>query len=238
MQIYFNIYKCGRNLLDQLNVTYQRVFMATPIDKYYNALLDTLVKDNNLRGEPFSNENIQQAVGKVIEETEAEFKRNHNEITCNTSFKSPILKKDVLTINNSVYYESDEHLDTISDFRKQVDARNDPIKETHTVDGINTLSIGVRSTKPAIIEIIGQGCTPLITNLVTDVLTNFSNQLFITSSSPLNTFHSKAFVIGSHDESVEDSKNIICTSRDSINSRGNHSRKGIPGVNKDFLFES
>ena len=41
--------------------------MASPKDKYYNVLLDTLVKDNNLRGEPFSNDNIWQAVGKVIE---------------------------------------------------------------------------------------------------------------------------------------------------------------------------
>ena len=45
--------------------------MATPKEKYYNALLDNLVKDNNLRGEPLSNEKIQQAVGKVTEETEA-----------------------------------------------------------------------------------------------------------------------------------------------------------------------
>ena len=41
--------------------------MATPKDKYYNSLLDALVKDNHLRGEPLSNEKIQQAVGKVIE---------------------------------------------------------------------------------------------------------------------------------------------------------------------------
>ena len=68
---YFNIYECGRNLLDRLDVTYQQAFMATPKDKYYNALLDTLVKDNNLRGEPLSNEKIHQAVGKVIEETES-----------------------------------------------------------------------------------------------------------------------------------------------------------------------
>ena len=67
---YFNIYKCGRNLLDRLDVTYQRAFMATPKDKYYNAFLDTLVKENNLRGEPLSNENIQKEFGKVIEETE------------------------------------------------------------------------------------------------------------------------------------------------------------------------
>ena len=46
---------------------YQRAFMATPKNKYYNVLLDTLVKDNNIRGEPLSNESIQQAVSKVIE---------------------------------------------------------------------------------------------------------------------------------------------------------------------------
>ena len=26
---YFNIFKCGRNILDQFNVTYQQAFMAT-----------------------------------------------------------------------------------------------------------------------------------------------------------------------------------------------------------------
>ena len=26
---YFNIFKCGRNILDRLDVTYQQVFMAT-----------------------------------------------------------------------------------------------------------------------------------------------------------------------------------------------------------------
>ena len=32
---YFNIFECGRNLLDRLDVTYQRAFVATPQDKYY-----------------------------------------------------------------------------------------------------------------------------------------------------------------------------------------------------------
>ena len=45
--------------------------MATPKEKYYNALLDNLVKDNNRKGEPLSNDKIRQSVGKVIEETEA-----------------------------------------------------------------------------------------------------------------------------------------------------------------------
>ena len=55
---YFNIYECRRNLFDRLDVTYQQAFMANPKHKYYNALLHNLVKDNNIRGKPLSNENI------------------------------------------------------------------------------------------------------------------------------------------------------------------------------------
>ena len=100
--------------------------MATPQDKYYNALLDTLVKDNNRKGKTLSNDKIQQAVGKVMEETETEFEGNINKITCDTSFQSPIQKKDVATINDSVYYESGDQVDTISDSNKQVDPSCDP----------------------------------------------------------------------------------------------------------------
>ena len=42
-------------------------------------------------------------------------------------------KKDVSTINDSVYYESDEHENTISDSIKPVDASNKPITDTHIV---------------------------------------------------------------------------------------------------------
>ena len=55
---YFNIFECGRNLLEKLDVTFQQVFMATPKDEYYNALMYTIVKENNLNGEPFSNDKI------------------------------------------------------------------------------------------------------------------------------------------------------------------------------------
>ena len=70
---------------------------------------------------------------------------------CDTSYQSPIIKKDVLTINDLVYYELDEHVDTISDSRKQVDASNEPIKETHIVDRVSNLSVGVVSVDPAVI---------------------------------------------------------------------------------------
>ena len=76
--------------------------MATPQNKYYNALRNTLYEDNNHKGAPFSNKNLRQAVGKLIEETEAEFERNINEITCDTSFQYPIQKKYAPTINDSI----------------------------------------------------------------------------------------------------------------------------------------
>ena len=31
----FNIFECGRNILDQLDVTYQRSFMASPVQEEY-----------------------------------------------------------------------------------------------------------------------------------------------------------------------------------------------------------
>ena len=35
VKIYFNIFKCGRNLFDRLEVNYQRVSMATPAENEY-----------------------------------------------------------------------------------------------------------------------------------------------------------------------------------------------------------
>ena len=36
---YFKVFESGRNLLDRLDVTYQRAFMAIPQDKYYTKML-------------------------------------------------------------------------------------------------------------------------------------------------------------------------------------------------------
>ena len=46
----FNIFECGRNVLDQLDVTYQRAFMATPEDVYYKETTNSLIKANNEGG--------------------------------------------------------------------------------------------------------------------------------------------------------------------------------------------
>ena len=90
MSSYFNIFECGRNILDRLDVTYERACIAAQKDKYYNTLLKTLVDDNNRNGAPLSNEKLRQAVGKLMEETEAELERNMKKFTMDTSFESLI----------------------------------------------------------------------------------------------------------------------------------------------------
>ena len=41
--IYFNVFKCVRNILNRLDVLYERACMATPRDEYYTNILENLV---------------------------------------------------------------------------------------------------------------------------------------------------------------------------------------------------
>ena len=51
LKSYFNIFECGRNILDQLDVTYQRAFMSTPAENdYYKEMLKNPIKVNNEDG--------------------------------------------------------------------------------------------------------------------------------------------------------------------------------------------
>ena len=154
-------------------------------------------------------------------------------------------KKDVSTINDSVYYESDEHADTISDSSKQVDASNKPIKYTNIVKGLNNLSFGIVSIEPVVIgvEIIGQGITQVVinghtiisSNLGTDVLTGSSKILFDTNTFQINSLQSETLVIGPQDESMKRTNRIICTRSDSRKISGNHiSTIDTPGLNEDI----
>ena len=59
---YFNIFECGKNLLDQLDVTYQRAFMVTSAeDEYYKEMVKSLMKASNV-GRKLCNEKIRKAV--------------------------------------------------------------------------------------------------------------------------------------------------------------------------------
>ena len=60
---YFNIFEFGINILDQLDVTYQREFMATLAENYYHKeMLKNLIKLNNNEGGKLCNEKLRQAV--------------------------------------------------------------------------------------------------------------------------------------------------------------------------------
>ena len=104
--------------------------------------------------------------------------------------------KDTSTIIDLVYYESDEHVDTISDSSKHVDTSNEPIKDTHIVDGINNLSVGVVSVEPDVIGvgIIGQGLTQGVINGGTNIGSNLFTDVFINSSKILFNTNTLLFV--------------------------------------------
>ena len=153
-------------------------------------------------------------------------------------------KKVTKTINDLVYHKSDEHTDTIIDSSKQVDASNKPITDTQFVEGVNNLSVGIIMFKPAVIGvgIIGQGIiqgvisgrTSIVKNIVTDISSDSSKQLFETNMFQLNSLQSETLVIGSKDESTKSTNRIISKPSDGINIRGGRiSRIDTPGVNKN-----
>ena len=72
VQSYFNIYKCGRNILNRIDMAYEQLCMATTKDKYYTKMLETLVDYNDCNNAPLSNEKIRQVVRRVMAETEEE----------------------------------------------------------------------------------------------------------------------------------------------------------------------
>ena len=96
--------------------------------------------------------------------------------------------------------------------------------ETHIVERVRKLSVGVGLFEPAVIGVIGK-------DLITNVQENLRMELSLNSLSLLNTNMSEAFVIGSTCKSVGvDSNTPNCRSRD--RTIRNHSRIGTPGVNE------
>ena len=86
-------------------------------------MLEDLIEMNNCKGETFSNEKLRQAIIDVREKTDVEHELNIHNITSDDSYQSYMKKKDASTINDSVYYDSDEQVETISDSNKQVDSK-------------------------------------------------------------------------------------------------------------------
>ena len=116
---YFNIFECGRNLLDQLDVTYQRSFMASPVreeyytsparERYYEQLKKSLINSNVESDGTINNDKLNHAVTDLKAEAKEEYERNINYMTQVDEYNPHGENKDALTINDSEYYESDEN---------------------------------------------------------------------------------------------------------------------------------
>ena len=69
---YFNIFECGRNLLDQIDVTYQRAFMVSPVQEgyctssaqeiYYDQLTECVINSNVRSYGIINNDKLNQAI--------------------------------------------------------------------------------------------------------------------------------------------------------------------------------
>ena len=64
----FNVFKCGRKLLDRIDMPYKRAFMATPKEEYFKDMLDHLNEYNDRHGQLLSSKKLQDAVIRVMEE--------------------------------------------------------------------------------------------------------------------------------------------------------------------------
>ena len=143
---YFNIFECGRNLLDQLDVIYQRAFTASEKmssvptgyyelsparDRYYDIQADH-IKENNVGME--KNE-IRKAISHVKLEDEEEHEHNIKNVVQDDDYKSPWKIRDatVATGLKTVTYSND--LDEKPAARKEpiIDTQNlkEPIKGSH-----------------------------------------------------------------------------------------------------------
>ena len=70
---YFNIFECGKNLLDQLDVTYQRALMASPVQEglyqpfpareiYYDQMADSLIEAKVQSDGTIKDEDLHKAI--------------------------------------------------------------------------------------------------------------------------------------------------------------------------------
>ena len=130
---YFNIFECGINLLDQLDVTYQWAFMASPVqevyytsparERYYDQLTKCVINSNVGSDRTIKNDKLNQAITDLKAEEETGHESNINNMTQVDEYKSPGKNKDALTVNDSAYHNSDEFEDEIIYSDKKVEER-------------------------------------------------------------------------------------------------------------------
>ena len=124
--IYFNIFKCGRNLLDQLDVKYQQAFTALPAqevlyqpsparERYYYKMAESLIKAKVGSDVTINNDELHKAITQLKSEKEAEHERNILDMKKVDDYKSPWKDKYATTVNDTAYTFLNSYDDEISD---------------------------------------------------------------------------------------------------------------------------
>ena len=84
-----NVFECGRN---NPYVSCERACMANVDNEYFTDVIDTLNEYQDRHGQRLYSKKLREAVRRVMDEEEEETERNINNITCDTSFQSPVTK--------------------------------------------------------------------------------------------------------------------------------------------------
>ena len=159
--IYFNIFECGRNILDKLDVTYQFAFTALPVkqgiyqisqarERYYDIMKYHIGKKNV---GTIDEEELRKAITLVKTEDEAGHERNIDNMTQEDDYKSPWKDKDATdttTVNNTlddtVFKFLDSFQDDTSDSSKQVETSKEPIKDFTRAIALRSSSLSIVPT--------------------------------------------------------------------------------------------
>ena len=117
--------------------------------------MKSLINSNVESDGTINNDKLNQAINDLKAESEEGHKLNINDMTHVDEYKLPRENKDASTINDSEYYESDEHEVEISYSSKHVEVSKEPITDTH----VRNTSVGTTNVDPSVIGfgIIGQG---------------------------------------------------------------------------------
>ena len=140
-------------------------------------------------------------------EAKAGHERNINDMTQVDEYKSPGGNKDASKINDSAYNNSDKYEDEISDSSKHFELSKEPITDTH----VRNTSFGIVSVKPAAVGVgtigrgghgitqgmINGGTGIIISNVITDVLTDSRKMILKIDTFPLELFKSQTLMIAS-----------------------------------------
>ena len=111
---YFNIFECGRNLLDQLDVTYQRAFIASPVqegsyqisparERYYYMMANNIIETNVGSEVTINDEELHKAIIVLKSENESEHERYIINMTQVDDYKSPWKDTDAKMVNDMAY---------------------------------------------------------------------------------------------------------------------------------------